>query len=88
MQSLQTQMDCSPVGVKINDTIVISSVQTKPKIIVVVVFIQDLIKIYPEPFVNQLDNVVVRPPTRNLFNDMKDLSTKKSINFDDVGVPD
>ena len=79
------------VGVKINDTIVISSVQTKPKIIIVnsKIFIQDLIKIYPEPFVNQLDNVVVRPHnlTGNLFNDMKDSGIKKSINFDDVGVP-
>ena len=79
------------IGVKINDTIVISSIQTKPKIIVVnsKIFVQDLIKVYPEPFVNQLDNVEVRPHnlTGNLFNDMKDSGVNNQINFDDVGVP-
>jgi len=79
------------IGVKKNDTIIISSIQIKPHIIVVnpKVFEQDQVKVYVEPFINQLDNVVVKPHnlTGNLLNDIKDSGVKNPINFDDVGVP-
>ena len=79
------------IGVKKNDTIIISSIQIKPHIIVVnpKVFEQDQVKVYVEPFINQLENVVVKPHnlTGNLLNDIKDSGVKNPINFDDVGVP-
>ena len=79
------------IGVKKNDTIILSSVQIKPHVIVIneKVFAQNLVKVYVEPFVNQLENVIVKPHnlTGNLFNDMNDSGVKNPINFDDVGVP-
>tara|TARA_B100000767_G_scaffold274614_1_gene308218 strand:+ start:765 stop:1583 length:819 start_codon:yes stop_codon:yes gene_type:complete len=79
------------IGVKKNDTIIISSIQIKPHIIVVnpKVFEQDQVKVYVESFVNQLENVVVKPHnlSGNLLNDIKDSGVKNPINFDDVGVP-
>ncbi len=79
------------IGVKKNDTIIISSIQIKPHIIVVnpKVFEQDQVKVYVEPFINQLENVVVKSHnlTGNLLNDIKDSGVKNPINFDDVGVP-
>ncbi|MAV04209.1 MAG: hypothetical protein CMC31_00905 [Flavobacteriaceae bacterium] len=79
------------IGVKKNDTIIISSIQIKPHVIVInqKVFNQDQVKVYVEPFVNQLENVVVKSHnlSGNLLNDMKDSGVKNPINFDDVGVP-
>ena len=76
---------------KKNDTIIISSIQIKPHVIVVnpKVFSQDLIKVYIEPFVNQLDNVEVKPHnlSGNMLDDMLDSGIKNPINFDDVGIP-
>ena len=74
-----------------NNTIIISSIQIKPHVIVInqKVFDQDNVKVYVEPFVNQLENVVVKPHnlSGNLLNDMKDSGVRNPINFDDVGVP-
>jgi hypothetical protein len=90
-KSITNQNGLFTIGVKKNDTIIISSIQIKPHIIVInpKVFDQDLVKVYVEPFINQLENVVVKPHdlSGNLLNDMKDSGVKNSINFDDVGVP-
>jgi len=79
------------IGVKKNDTIIISSIQTKPKVIVVNenIFDVELVKVYLEPFVNELDNVVVKPHnlSGNMLNDMLDSGIKNPINFSDVGIP-
>ncbi|MAU62976.1 MAG: hypothetical protein CMC38_01300 [Flavobacteriaceae bacterium] len=90
-KSITNQKGLFSIGVKKNDTIIISSIQIKPHIIVInsKVFSQDLIKVYIEPFVNELDNVEVRPHnlTGNILNDMLESGIKNQINFDDVGVP-
>lgn len=90
-KSITNEKGLFTIGVKKNDTIIISSIQIKPHIIVInqKVFDQDNVKVYVEPFVNQLENVVVKPHnlSGNLLNDMKDSGVRNPINFDDVGVP-
>ncbi len=79
------------IGVKKYDTIIVSSIQTKPKVIVVNenIFEVELVKVYLEPFINELDNVVVKPHnlSGNMLNDMIESGIKNPINFDDVGIP-
>jgi len=79
------------IGVKKNDTIIISSIQIKPHVIVInfKVYEQDLVKVYVEPFINQLENVDVKPHnlSGNMLNDMLDSGVKSPINFNDVGIP-
>ena len=90
-KSITNQNGLFTIGVKKNDTIIISSIQIKSLMLIInpKVFDQDLVKVYVEPFINQLENVVVKPHdlSGNLLNDMKDSGVKNSINFDDVGVP-
>ena len=90
-KSITDKVGVFKIGVKKNDTIVISSIQTKTKVIIVnsKIFNQDLITIYLEPFVNELENVEVRPHnlTGNIFNDMNNSGVKNDINFSDVGIP-
>jgi hypothetical protein len=79
------------IGVKRNDTIIISSIQIKSHFIIIEpkIFDQDLIKIYVEPFVNRLDNVVVKPHnlSGNMLDDMLGSNIKDPINFNNVGIP-
>ncbi len=90
-KSITNEKGLFSIGVKKNDTIIISSIQIKSHVIVVnpKVFSQDLIKVYIEPFVNQLDNVEVKPHnlSGNMLDDMLDSGIKNPINFDDVGIP-
>jgi len=90
-KSITNENGLFSIGVKKNDTIIISSIQIKPHVIVVnpKIFNQDLIKVYVEPFVNELDNVEVKPHnlSGNMLNDMLDSGIKDPINFDDVGIP-
>lgn len=79
------------IGVKKQDTIIISSVQIKPRVIIIEdeILNQIYLKIYVDQFVNQLDNVVVRPHnlSGNILDDMANSNVKVPINFDDVGIP-
>jgi hypothetical protein len=90
-RSITNQNGLFEIGVKRNDTIVLSSVQIKPHIIIIEskIFDQDLIRVYIEPFINQLANVVVKPHdlSGNMLNDMLESGIKDPINFDDVGIP-
>jgi len=90
-KSITNEKGLFSIGVKKNDTIIISSIQIKSHVIVVnpKIFNQDLIKVYVEPFVNELDNVEVKPHnlSGNMLNDMLDSGIKDPINFDDVGIP-
>ena len=90
-RSITNQNGLFEIGVKRNDTIVISSIQIKPHVIIIEskIFDQDLIRVYIEPFINQLDNVVVKPHdlSGNMLDDMLDSGIKDPINFDDVGIP-
>ena len=79
------------IGVKKQDTIIISSVQIKPRVIVVEeeIFDQVYLKVYVDQFINQLSNVVVRSHnlSGNILNDMANSNVKVPVNFDDVGIP-
>ena len=79
------------IGVKKQDTIIISSVQIKPRVIVMEeeIFDQVYLKVYVDQFINQLSNVVVRSHnlSGNILNDMANSNVKVPVNFDDVGIP-
>ena len=79
------------IGVQKQDTIIISSVQIKPRVIVMEneMLNQTYIKIYVDQFINELSNVVVRSNSLsgNILNDMANSNVKVPINFDDVGIP-
>ena len=79
------------IGVRLNDSIYLRSVQIKTHYIIVNedVFKSDSIKVNLEPLVNQLGNVTVTPYdlSGDLMSDMKNVKKKEIINFDDVGVP-
>jgi hypothetical protein len=53
------------------------------------IFDQDLIRVYVEPFINRLDNVVVKSHnlSGNMLDDMLASGIKDPINFIDVGIP-
>ena len=72
-----------------NDVLVFSAIQFKTHAIVLdaVLFQQDFIKVYVEAFVNELDEVVVKP--HDLSGNLKEdiAKVEKPINFDDVGIP-
>lgn len=90
-RSITNENGLFEIGVKKNDTIVISSIQIKPHVIIIEsrIFDQDLVRVYVEPFINQLDNVVVKPHdlTGNMLDDMLGSKIENPINFDDVGIP-
>ena len=90
-RSITNQNGIFEIGVKRNDTIVLSSIQIKPHMIIIdsKIFDQDLIRVYVEPFINQLDNVVVKSHnlSGNMLDDMLDSGIKDPINFSDVGIP-
>tara|TARA_B110000503_G_scaffold93807_1_gene141444 strand:- start:12901 stop:13713 length:813 start_codon:yes stop_codon:yes gene_type:complete len=90
-RSITNQNGLFEIGVKRNDTILISSIQIKPHIIIIEskIFNQDLVRVYVEAFINQLDNVVVKPHglSGNMLDDMLASGIKDPINFNDVGIP-
>jgi hypothetical protein len=90
-RAITNQNGLFEIGVKRNDTIVISSIQIKPHIIIIEskIFDQDLIRVYIEPFINRLDNVVVKSHnlSGNMLDDMLASGIKDPINFSDVGIP-
>ena len=90
-RAITNQNGLFEIGVKRNDTIVISSIQIKPHIIIIEskIFDQDLIRVYIEPFINRLDNVVVKSHnlSGNMLDDMLASGIKDPINFIDVGIP-
>jgi len=79
------------IGIKKQDTIIISSVQIKPRVIIMEddMLDQTYIKVYVDQFINQLNNVVVRSHnlSGNILDDMANSNVKVPINFDDVGIP-
>jgi|TARA_B110000003_G_scaffold242560_1_gene250436 hypothetical protein len=79
------------IGVKKQDTIIISSVQIIPRVIVMEneMLNQTYLKIYVDQFINELSNVVVRSNSLsgNILKDMANSNVKVPINFDDVGIP-
>ena len=90
-RAITNQNGLFEIGVKRNDTIVISSIQIKPHIIIIEskIFDQDLIRVYIDPFINRLDNVVVKSHnlSGNMLDDMLASGIKDPINFSDVGIP-
>ena len=79
------------IGVKKLDTLIISSVQIIPRVLIVDenVYSQKYIKVYVEQFINELTNVDVKSHnlSGNIMNDMQNSNVKIPINFDDVGIP-
>lgn len=78
------------ISASLNDTIIFSSIQHQPKMVVVdknmVLF--KAIKITLDEQVNELDEVVVgRVLTGNLLSDIKNVKGDAPINFYDVGIP-
>ena len=79
------------IGIKEQDTIIISSVQIKPRVIIIKddILDQTYIKVYVDQFINELTNVDVKSHnlSGNIMNDMQNSNVKIPINFDDVGIP-
>lgn len=78
------------IPVKINDTILVSSVQYIPKTIVITkdIISSKFITVELEDRVNELDEVVVgKVLTGDLLSDIKNSDAKPDINFYDVGIP-
>lgn len=79
------------IGIQKKDTIIISSVQIIPRVLVIddLLHKQEFFKVYVDQFINELDNVVVKPHnlSGNILADMENSNVKVPINFDDVGIP-
>lgn len=79
------------IGIQIKDTIIISSIQIIPRVLVIddKLHKQEFFKVYVDQYINELDNVVVKPHnlSGNILFDMKNSNVKVPINFDDVGIP-
>lgn len=79
------------IGVKKSDTLIISSVQIIPRVLIIDenIYGQKYIKVYVEEFINELTNVDVKSHnlSGNIMNDMQNSNVKIPINFDDVGIP-
>jgi hypothetical protein len=78
------------IATKINDTILVSSVQYIPKTVVVTqsIISSGFITIKLEDRVNELDEVIVgKVLTGDLMSDIENSDAKPDINFYDVGIP-
>ena len=76
------------ISVAVGERLVFSGVQYKKRelLISAEIFALDGIKVYLEAFVNELDEVVVKP--HQLSGSLSsDISSVPKINFDDVGIP-
>ena len=85
-------MENFEIGIQKKDTIIISSVQIIPRVLVIddLLHKQEFFKVYVDQFINELDNVVVKPHnlSGNILADMENSNVKVPINFDDVGIQD
>ena len=78
------------ISVKLNDTLVFSSVQNKTKVLVVNedIVLKRTVKVVLEEQINQLEEVIVgRILTGNLLSDIDNTEGNPPINFYDVGIP-
>ncbi|MCB4809519.1 hypothetical protein LG651_14780 [Tamlana sp. 62-3] len=78
------------VLVRLNDTLHFSSIQHKPKSVIITPSIINLkaLKVYLEEQVNELEEVMVGNfMTGDLLSDVKNVKGKPPINFYDVGIP-
>lgn len=77
------------ISVAIGEELIFSGVQYKKRALIISpeIFALDEVTVYLEAFINELDEVVVKP--HNLSGSLSsDLSNvKEQINFDDVGIP-
>lgn len=78
------------VNARLADTLVVSSIRYMPQQVVVTPEILEsgTIVLTLEELVNQLEEVVLGPRlSGNIEQDLKDIKTKKQLNFYDVGIP-
>lgn len=79
------------IAAALDDQLFITAVQIKTRefIITQAILESSRIEIQVEPFVNELDEVVVSPYalTGRLMNDSRTAPKTKNLNFDDVGIP-
>ncbi|MBU2950309.1 hypothetical protein KO493_06340 [Tamlana agarivorans] len=76
--------------VKLNDTLMFSSIQHKPQELVVseVILKNKIIVIHLESQINELDEVTIgKVLTGDLMSDVKNTTGEAPINFYDVGIP-
>ena len=78
------------MDVKLNDTLVLTSVQHKTKVVVINenMLVKKKVNILLEEQINQLDEVIVgKILTGDLFSDINNIEGEAPINFYDVGIP-
>ncbi|QNJ96869.1 carboxypeptidase-like regulatory domain-containing protein [Constantimarinum furrinae] len=78
------------ITVKVNDTLVFSSVNYMPESLPVTpeIFEKGVMLVKLSEMVNELDEVVLGPNlSGNLLTDIKNIKTEDEFNFDDVGIP-
>lgn len=77
------------ISVAIGEELIFSGVQYKKRTLIITpeIFALDEITVYLEAFINELDEVVVKPHnlSGSLSSDLNNV--KEQINFDDVGIP-
>ena len=77
------------ISVAIGEELIFSGVQYKKRALIITpeIFALDEITVYLEAFINELDEVVVKPHnlSGSLSSDLNNV--KEQINFDDVGIP-
>tara|TARA_B100000780_G_C21056977_1_gene424685 strand:+ start:69 stop:848 length:780 start_codon:yes stop_codon:yes gene_type:complete len=79
------------ISVKIGERLRFSGVQYKTKDLLIgdAIFDSKFVTVYLEPFVNELEEVIVKPNSLsgNLSSDLANANIPKIINFDDLGIP-
>lgn len=78
------------IEVKLQDTLLFSSIKYMPEKILVTdtIFEKGVITVQLTELVNELDEVFLEPNlSGNIAADLKKIKTEKPINFDDVGIP-
>lgn len=77
------------ISVAIGEELIFSGVQYKKRALIITpeIFALEEITVYLEAFINELDEVVVKPHnlSGSLSSDLNNV--KEQINFDDVGIP-
>ena len=77
------------ISVAIGEELIFSGVQYKKRALIISpeIFALDEVTVYLEAFINELDEVVVKPHnlSGSLSSDLNNV--KEQINFDDVGIP-
>lgn len=77
------------ISVAIGEELIFSGVQYKKRALIITpeIFALDEITVYLEAFINELDEVVVKPHnlSGSISSDLNNV--KEQINFDDVGIP-